>query len=142
MKEIIFYEKPGCVTNAKQKRSLQRAGCKLIVKNLLNHDLSQEGLLSYLEKRPVAQWFNPNAPAIKKGELDPDSFSKEDALPLLFHNPILIRRPLINIEGVTMCGFEKEKIETILGVSLDVVKEQKCISDTACPSPVSSPTSK
>ena len=142
MKEIIFYEKPGCVTNAKQKRSLQRAGCTLIVKNLLNHDLSQEELLGYLEKRSVSQWFNPNAPAIKKGEIDPNSFNKEEALPLLFHNPILIRRPLISVEGYNICGFDKEKIESILGVSLDVVKEQKCISDTACPSPVSSPTSK
>ena len=141
MKEIIFYEKPGCVTNAKQKRTLQRAGCTLIVKNLLNHDLSPEELLGYLEKRSVSQWFNPNAPAIKKGELDPNAFSKEEALTLLFHNPILIRRPLINLEGNAMCGFDKKRIETLLGVSLDVVKEQMCTSDTACPSPVSSTTS-
>ena len=137
MKLVIFYEKPGCVTNTKQKKSLQQAGCMLIVKNLLDHGMSEEELLSYLEKRPVSEWFNPNAPAIKKKQIDPHSYTKEEALPMLFGNPILIRRPLISVEGRRMCGFDKKKIEGILGTSLDITKEEKCSSDTTCPPPVS-----
>lgn len=142
MKLILFYEKPGCATNTKQKKSLQKAGCTLIVKNLLEHGMSEGELLSYIEKRPIADWFNPNAPAVKRGEIDPRAFSKEDALPLLFHNPILIRRPLLSVDGNRMCGFDKEMIESILGVSLDIIKEEKCSSKITCPPPVSSSTTK
>ena len=137
MKLVIFYEKPGCATNTKQKKSLQGAGCMLIVKNLLEHGMEASELLSYLEKRSVAEWFNPNAPAVKKGELDPQGFTEEEALALLLRDPILIRRPLLSVEGRRMCGFDKQKIEGILGVSLDIEREEKCSSETTCPPPVS-----
>ena len=142
MKLVIFYEKPGCSANAKQKRSLQKVGCMLIVKSLLDHHMSKDELLSYLEQRDVAEWFNPNAPAVKKGEIDPESFTKEEALSLLFSDPILIRRPLISVDGYRMCGFDKKRIEEILEVNLDIVKDEKCTSNTACSSPVSSSSSK
>lgn len=136
--KVIFYEKPGCVSNAKQKRSLEKAGCILIVKNLLHHGMNDKELLRYLEKRPVAEWFNPNAPAVKKKQIDPHSFTKKDALPLLIANPILIRRPLLNVEGTKMCGFDVKAIEKILGKDLDLIQAEKCSSTTACSSPVSS----
>lgn len=142
MKPVIFYEKPGCSTNTKQKKALQNAGCMLIVKNLLDHQLNQDELLSYLEKKAVSEWFNPNAPAIKKGEIDPSSFTQEDALKLLLDNPILIRRPLMGLDGYKMCGFDRKVIEDIIDVSLDIAEEEKCTSNTACPPPVSSSTSK
>ena len=136
MKLVVFYEKPGCVTNAKQKKSLYAAGLTIIEKNLLEHGMSEEELLTYLDKRPVAEWFNPNAPMIKKKQIDPTSFTKEEALSKLHGNPILIRRPLISVEGRRMCGFDKKKIEEILGISLNITREEKCVSETTCPTPV------
>lgn len=136
MKLVIFYEKPGCVTNAKQKKSLYDAGLIIIEKNLLEHGMSEEELLTYLEKKPIAEWFNPNAPMMKKKQIDPESFTKEEALTKLHNNPILIRRPLISVEGCRMCGFDKKKIEEILGISLDITKEEKCALEIACPSPI------
>lgn len=141
MKLIIFYEKPGCVTNARQKKSLEHDGHMLIVKSLLDHGMSQEELLTYLEGRPVSEWFNPNAPAIKKKDIDPDSFTKEEALSLLFENPILIRRPLLSVQGQRMCGFDKKVIEEILDIDLDITQNEKCASKSACPPPVSSSSS-
>lgn len=141
MKLILFYEKPGCATNAKQKTKLRNAGCMVITRSLLDHQMSHEELLSYLEERDVEAWFNPNAPAIKNGEIDPHDYSKEEALNLLFHNPILIRRPLISVEGRRMCGFDKNVIERILGTSLEIDNAEQCTSDLACPPPVSSSAS-
>ena len=142
MKLIIFYEKPGCVTNQKQKTSLRHAGCMVIVRSLLDHQMTPEELSTYLEKRPVDEWFNPNAPAVKRGEVDPASYTKEEALDLLFHQPILIRRPLISVDGHRMCGFDKTVIEGILGVSLDLERAEACSSDSACFTPVSPSASK
>jgi len=137
MKLIIFYEKPGCLTNKKQKNSLRHAGCMVIVRSLLDHKMTPEELYSYLESRPVKEWFNPFAPAVKNGEIDPNSYTEEEALDLLLHQPIMIRRPLISVDGRRMCGFDKPVIEGILGVSLDLDRVEACSSDIVCFTPVS-----
>lgn len=142
MKLILFYEKPGCSTNAKQKQSLRETGCMIIARNLLQHDMNEAELFSYLEKRPYVEWFNLNAPVIKSGELDPHTLSAQQALELLLNNPILIRRPLISVQGQRMCGFDKKAIETILGISLQTQEEEKCSSTSTCFSPVSPASSK
>lgn len=130
MKLVTFYEKPGCATNRKQKKLLQEAGCTLLVHDLLNHGLTKEEISLYLQDKEVAAWFNPNAPKIKKGEIDPVSFSAEEALELLFQEPILIRRPLISIKGEKMCGFDSEKIESLLDISFTKVPSEACSGDS------------
>jgi nitrogenase-associated protein len=113
----------------------------IITRNLLQHNLDEDELLAYLEKRPTMEWFNPNAPLIKSGALDPHTLSAQKALTLLLNDPILIRRPLMNVEGERMCGFDTQTIETVLGISLQGKEEEKCASNTACFSPVASAAS-
>jgi len=128
MKLVLFYEKPGCATNARQKKLLNAAGCTLIVQNLLELTMGPDELRTYLEAEPVAQWFNPNAPDVKSGMVVPHTFTAEAALPLLLENPILIRRPLISVNGHRMCGFDQSKIEALLDVSLEGVVDNSCSS--------------
>ena len=125
---VLFYEKPGCTTNARQKKLLNAAGCTLIVQNLLELSMGPEELQSYLEELPVPQWFNPNAPDVKNGLVDPYAFSPETALPLLLGNPILIRRPLISVNGHRMCGFDQKRIEPLLDVSFAATVDNSCAS--------------
>lgn len=115
MKIVIFYEKPGCATNARQKKSLRRAGCMVIERNLLDHGMALEELYAFLEEKPLDQWFNPSAPKIKSGETNPALLDEEAALQLLMAEPILIKRPLMVIGGRKLCGFEQERVETLLG---------------------------
>ncbi|MEJ2501248.1 MAG: ArsC/Spx/MgsR family protein [Campylobacterales bacterium] len=137
MNLVLFYEKPGCTTNARQKKILTDAGCMLIVQNLLELSMGPDELRSYLEARPVPQWFNPNAPAVKNGEIDPHAFNAETALPLLLENPILIRRPLISVNGQRMCGIDPAKIEALINVSLGGGIDNSCSAsdDGACREP-------
>jgi len=128
MKLVLFYEKPGCTTNARQKKLLYAAGCMLIEQNLLELNMGPDELRSYLEARPVADWFNPNAPAVQSGEIDPAAYTESDALMLLLENPILIRRPLISVNGHRMCGFDQAKIEALLKVSLGAAAGESCSS--------------
>lgn len=128
MNLVLFYEKPGCATNAKQKKLLNGAGCTLIVQNLMALNMTAEELLTYLQERPVAEWFNPNAPAIKNGEIDPGTHTEESALPLLLQNPILIHRPLISVNGHRMCGFDQPAIESLLGRPLGAAVDNSCSS--------------
>jgi len=126
MKLVLFYEKPGCTTNARQKKLLFNAGCTLIVQNLLQLDMGSEELFTYLQDRPVCEWFNPNAPAVKNGEIDPFAFDEASALPLLLEQPILIRRPLISVDGHRMCGFDQKRIETLINAPLGTPIDNGC----------------
>jgi len=115
---VTFYEKPGCSTNAKQKKSLIEAGCMLIERNLLDNGLSKSELYEFLDDVPTSQWFNLNAPKIKKGEIDTAVLFEDEILELFMNEPILINRPLLIIDGNKMCGFNQEKIENLLNVKL------------------------
>lgn len=129
MKLVLFYEKPGCSTNAKQKKWLLGAGCMVIEQNLLKLSMAPEELRSYLEPLPVFEWFNPNAPQVKSGDIAPGSYSDSEAIALLLENPLLIRRPLVSINGERFCGFDKARIEKMIGTADNVPNENCSSSD-------------
>lgn len=106
MKELLFYEKTGCQGNARQKAILEANGYTLVVKSLLDEPWERDTLRSFFGERPVAEWFNEKAPAIKQGQVDPTSFDAESALDIMLCEPILIRRPLIDLTGNRACGFD------------------------------------
>lgn len=136
MKLILFYEKPGCSTNAKQKKSLKDAGHIVITRNLLQMEMSKEELYSYLKGKSTEEWFNPNAPKIKNGQIDPKDFSPEEALELLLSEPILIRRPLMSVNGHGICGFDHKDIENVLGYPLKDMLSESCTLSSKCLTPI------
>ncbi len=119
MKIVIFYEKPGCATNAKQKKSLRDAGCMVIERNLLEHGLTINELHAFMQEKPHTQWFNQSAPDIKNGVIEPALMSRTEALQMLMRDPLLIRRPLMVVGGRKLCGFEQKRVEALIGRPLD-----------------------
>lgn len=118
---VVFYEKPGCMANAKQKKSLKAAGCRLEVRNLLEVPWSVPMLEPFLLGLPVAQWFNPNAVQIKEGHIDIYGLNREGALAMLVADPILIRRPLLEIGKEKVCGFMPDQIKKLIGCEVEKV---------------------
>lgn len=112
---ILFFEKPGCIGGSRQKAMLQVAGHKVETKDLLTHPFSREELLSYLDERPVSEWFNRSAPRVKSGEVTPETLAPDAALELLLSEPLLIRRPLLEINGKRCVGFDVGFIEAMAG---------------------------
>ncbi len=108
MANIDFYEKPGCVNNTRQKQLLSEAGHELQVFNLLTYPwaATPEKLRAFLGQLPVAEWFNRSAPAVKNGEIVPETLNEQQALALLIAQPLLIRRPLMEVNGVHLVGFD------------------------------------
>lgn len=127
MRLVVFYEKPFCAANAKQKQILRSSGCTLIERNLLEHGLSREELRSFMGKKPVDQWFNPAAPAIKNGLLHPETLNEEEALTLLMEEPILIRRPLMVIGREKLCGFDAAKVAEVLDLYVEPMPKINCM---------------
>ena len=113
---VIFYEKPGCANNTKQKLLLAAAGHTVWAKNLLTEPWTGERLLEFFGKRPVAEWFNRAAPKVKSGEIIPEELDEKTALAMLRAEPLLIRRPLIEVDGRREIGFDTAVIDAWLGL--------------------------
>jgi nitrogenase-associated protein len=116
MVRVIFYEKPGCKNNTKQKTLLAAAGHELETYNLLKEPWTPERLRLFFGDRPVVEWFNPTAPRIKSGEVIPEKIDTETALALMVNDPLLIRRPLIQVGDHHEVGFDVEKIDSWIGL--------------------------
>jgi nitrogenase-associated protein len=114
---ITFYEKPGCKGNLRQKTLLAAAGHTVQAKSLKAETWTADRLLQFLGQLPVADWFNRAAPAIKSGEIVPETLGFEDALHLLLENPLLIRRPLMEVGEERMVGFDVALVDTWLGLN-------------------------
>ncbi len=57
MAEVIFFEKPGCAGNARQKRLLAQSGHAVDARSLLAEPWTAETLRPFFGDRPVAEWF-------------------------------------------------------------------------------------
>lgn len=144
MTVVVFYEKPGCQTNARQKVLLERQGHELVVRNLLLEPWTEATLYPFLCNRPVADWFNPAAPGIRSGQIDPEAQDRNSAMQLLLQDPLLIRRPLLDTRFGKTAGFDDVDVLAALGVSGDTLddKHQICsrrVDSTACPEPELTP---
>jgi nitrogenase-associated protein len=118
MSHLVFFEKPGCGGNAKQRALLEAAGHTLDRRSLLTEPWTPETLLPFLQPLPVAAWFNRAAPRVKSGEVVPEALNADAALALLLTEPLLIRRPLMQREdGARLVGFDTAEVERFVGLS-------------------------
>lgn len=121
MSTIHFYEKPGCLNNAKQKQLLAAAGHMLIVHDVLQEPWANDRarLRSFFGELPVSDWFNRAAPAVKNGDVVPELLNERQAIELMASDPLLIRRPLLEVDGRRRAGFDPDTIASWLTVTMD-----------------------
>jgi len=131
MPVVTFYEKSGCATNQKQKKLLLDNGCILDIKSLLDTKFTPEKLIRFFRPLPAEKWFNPNAPQITRGNLNPKIFSAEEAILACINEPILIKRPLLIIGEEHLCGFDTEVISQLLKRPLKEI-DNSCSKDDNC----------
>jgi nitrogenase-associated protein len=118
MTTLIFYEKPGCANNARQKLLLRNAGHEVVAKNLLAEPWTAERLCDFFVGLPVTDWFNRAAPRVKSGEIVPERVDADTALALMLAEPLLIRRPLMECDGKRIAGFDAERVAAWIGAPL------------------------
>lgn len=122
-KKIVFYEKPGCLGNKKQKELLKANGLEFEVKSILDTKWDKKTLESFfvgLEKNEIV---NETAPKIKNGEIDLNSVTKEQLIYKMINDPILIKRPLIIVDDSKICGFDMLRLNDVLDLKLDTKKQ-------------------
>lgn len=116
MARVIFYEKPGCKGGTRQKVLLTAAGHEVVSYNLLTEPWTLERLRSFFGDRPISEWFNRSAPQIKSGEVVPEQLDEQTALFLMLKEPLLIRRPLLQVGDRREVGFDVETLENWIGL--------------------------
>jgi nitrogenase-associated protein len=124
MARVTFYEKPGCITNGRQKAMLAAAGHELDVRNVLAEPWTAQRLSGFFGNTPVTQWFNRAAPRVKSGEIDPARTDGDNALALMLDDPLLIRRPLMECGDWRCAGFDALAVDEAIGLALDRTQEE------------------
>lgn len=95
---------------------LQQSNHDLEVRNLLSWPWTPNSLKLFLADEPVSAWFNQSSPRIKSGEVVPTQLTEEQAILELIADPILIRRPLLQVGEERKIGFDQAKIESWIGL--------------------------
>jgi nitrogenase-associated protein len=124
MAKVIFWEKPGCRGNARQKEILRASGHELEVRNLLTEPWTIELLSAFFGDRPAGERFNPTNPRLKSGEIVPDQINAEDALRMMVEDPLLIVRPLMQVGDEGLAGFEVQAVHSWIGLDMESLGER------------------
>lgn len=125
MAKVTFYEKTGCINNTKQKQILTLAGHEVVAIDLVKYEWTKEELLAFFNGMEVKDWFNKNAPTVTSGATVPDKFNAEDAIEAMLNEHLLIRRPLLVINGEKLVGFDKEILDKKIGLTQKPIPQLK-----------------
>ena len=116
MAKVIFYEKPGCGGNARQKALLIASGHELEVRNLLAAPWTESSLRPFFGSKPLPEWFNASSPRVKSGAVKPRELTQDAALAMMVADPLLIRRPLMQVGERRESGFDHAKVDAWIGL--------------------------
>jgi nitrogenase-associated protein len=124
---VQFWEKPGCGGNAKQKALLAASGHSVQARDLRAEPWTAESLRPFFGALPVAAWFNRNSPRVKSGAVRPEILDEAEALALMLAEPLLIRRPLMQVDERRACGFDPVLVAEWIGLAADLpVVDETC----------------
>lgn len=137
MAMIVFYEKPGCMNNTRQKRLLSQSGHDVVALDIRAQGWSPATLRPFFDGLPVAEWFNRAAPRVKSGAVVPEEMEAAEALAEMCLDPLLIRRPLMESGARRMAGFDEGAVGAWVGLtpSPEPISETCPRSDGICSVP-------
>jgi nitrogenase-associated protein len=130
---VIFYEKIGCSGNERQKKLLTSHGISFQTRSLLDTKWDKESLSSFFTGLEKEEMVNKFAPQVKNRQIDIDTLSKDELIQMMIKEPILIKRPLLQIGSNRICGFDIEKINSCLNSDIcESIKISTCLSSDPC----------
>ena len=115
---VLFWEKPGCAGNARQKALLAASGHTVFARDLRAEPWTAGRLRRFFGDRPVTEWFNRTSPRVKSGEVRPGALDEGTALSLMLADPLLIRRPLLQVGERCEAGFDQALVAAWIGLQV------------------------
>lgn len=86
------------------------------MRDLFTHPWTAQTLRPFFGELPPAAWFNRSAVKVKSGEVVPEDFDEAGALAALLADPPLIRRPLMEIGGLRIVGWDGDLVDALVGL--------------------------
>ncbi|NDB70572.1 MAG: hypothetical protein EB015_21710 [Methylocystaceae bacterium] len=117
MATIVFYGNPRSPENLEQRDWLSTRGHNVDARDLTQEPWSVSSLRPYFGAKPVREWFNPNAPRVKLGEINFDKITPQQALIMLILEPDLINAPLMRIGSHCEAGFDVRELAHWIEIS-------------------------
>jgi nitrogenase-associated protein len=134
MAHVIFYEKPGCGGNARQKALLVASGHEVDARNLLTTPWDDDSLKPFFGDKPVREWFNTASPRVKAGEINIEKIAPHEALALMIADPGLVRRPLMRVGNRCESGFDAARVDAWIGLAPANEKvNDTCVRSSSAP---------
>lgn len=109
MPKITFYVKPGENGEFAKKQDLADSGYEVEIRDLTEENWTAALLRPFFDNKPVSQWFNPQAPQILSGAIDPSVMHAQGALVAMSVDPGLIRGPLVKLAGRCGAGLTEQE---------------------------------
>ena len=94
---------------------MRAAGHSLQCIDILSFDWDPDRLLAFVEGKEPVSIMNHTAPAVKNGDIVPAELSFDEAVMMMVSDPILIKRPLIEVDGQCIQGFLDPRLKYYLG---------------------------
>ncbi|GAB3391285.1 thioredoxin domain-containing protein [Azotobacter armeniacus] len=132
-KTVVFYEKPGCGGNRRQKTLLQDHSIALEVRDLISTPWTRERLEAFFVGLEKDAMVNSAAPKIKSGEVDVTALSRDELIEKMLAEPLLIKRPLLEVGETRLCGFDIPRLNELLNVDMPVPETiNSCLKTDKC----------
>ena len=90
-------------------------------------------LEAFFEGLSTKEMINPFAPQLTNNSFDLNSYTKEELIERMIKEPILIKRPLLEVGEVKLCGFDIETLNSLLNIKMPIPKDiNACLSSDEC----------
>jgi len=106
VKTLQFFGKSTCSTCRKARKSLQKQGYHLNVRDLVKHRLTSTELQKLIGKRDHKDFLNPRSEIYRKKKMKENPPSRREAVGMMAMNPDLIRRPVVVAGGHVAIGYD------------------------------------
>jgi len=129
MPKITFYVKPGETGELSYKKTLADEGYDIEVRDIDEEIWTSALLRPFFGVKPVAEWFDPQAPKILSGAIDPQKMNAQGALVAMSADFGLIRTPLVKCAGRCAADLSEEEWPKFLAGKSIPLHEPDVISE-------------
>lgn len=116
-KEVILIEYPKCSTCQKAKKFLEEKSIDFIDRNIVTETPTYEELKKWIEKSglSVSKFFNTTGLLYRNMNLKEElkNCTDEEKIKILASNGMIIKRPILIIDGKILLGFKVEEWQKI-----------------------------
>ncbi|MFD1691045.1 ArsC/Spx/MgsR family protein [Azotobacter chroococcum] len=111
------------------------AWCRTGSPGSAEHPWTREQLEAFFAGLEKDAMVNSAAPKIKSGELDVAALSRDELIGKMLAEPLLIKRPLLEVGETRICGFDIPRLNALLEVDMPVPETiNSCLKTDKCSS--------